>query len=353
MEVPDKGKKPSPATSRRSWWIRLLIPLLMNACLLAWEAIHYPSVRAALKLKPRYGRESTFRKGDFEAHVRNDYSYPEYSFIEVRSDSGGSWRAENGRFMLYEFTEEEFTDSTMKRPDISAIEIPERPSTDVWRDIDGDEAYELIVMNNRRAASNHLIIINVAASPAVQNQLEFYNSLIIPADLDGDGLWEFQTGDDGPVGQTYWKASAGWRHTPIVVLAQKDGGFALANLAFAAFYEKHLADMLTDYPEVLQLWRRGTWLQRRPNTSVDSYVRPPRELPQILMDHIYFGQGRRARELLDQLWPPENPNREVFLREFDYELRHNTRYFREIDDATPPENRWPEIEAAHPQNASE
>ncbi|MHC4714922.1 MAG: hypothetical protein ACYTAN_16895, partial [Planctomycetota bacterium] len=260
---------------------------------------------------------------------------------------GGTWRAENGTFRLYDFTEKEFIDS-LPRAWPPVTEVVEPRGTDVWRDIDGDGVDELIVTNDRRGAPDHLMIISVAASPDVQAQIELTAFRITPVDLDGDGVWEFQTVDDGPFGQTYWKAAPAWYNTPVVVLAQREGKLVFANSAFASYYEGQLEETLAEYPVALDNWRRGRWLARKEITPPDSYVRPPSAFIQILLDHIYFGEGRRARELLDELWPPENPNKEVFLREFDYELRHKTRYFREANEATPPEKRWPVCAFAGP-----
>ncbi|MHC4712388.1 MAG: hypothetical protein ACYTAN_03825, partial [Planctomycetota bacterium] len=110
MEAPDNSKEPSPSGGRR---LRLLwaFIVLMYACFYGWIGSKHPWVRSVLRMAPLYGRESVFRTGEFEAHIRNDYGAPEYSFIEVRSASGGTWRAENGTFRLYDFTEKEFIDS--------------------------------------------------------------------------------------------------------------------------------------------------------------------------------------------------------------------------------------------------
>ena len=65
----------------------------------------------------------------------------------------------------------------------------------------------------------------------------------------------------------------------------------------------------------------------------------PTELWGLMLDYIHCGEGRRARELVDELWPPTVWGKREFLKEFDATLRKG-RFWKRIEEMTPEKKRW-------------
>lgn len=335
-----------PGDSRKKHRTLYLITLALGVCFLVNDLLGVPAVRRALDMKPRSGSKLDWRSGDTRVVIRNEglpselpHSYAEVSFRDE------TLRLEGGEFRAYDFANDFYTSRMVDFTygNIWSKDGGEGATPVFSKDITGDDTQEVIIVRYRRRTPV-FHIISVEEQPVSIAQLEIHDSYVGPKDVDGDGVCELQTFEDGPLGKTFWKAVPKSIWGTVVIFKSEDDAYVPATPQFYPQYAKEMEDKVAKYPEALEHWRKDRPASSIKEAARDSYVRPPSELPHILLSYIYFGKGRRARELLDELWPPENPGKDIFLKEFDYELRHNTNYWKSADEATPPEERWPKVE---------
>jgi hypothetical protein len=331
------GKLGPPKKRRLVFWFNVAFAfyaVMLPVCSLSQD----PTCRYILGLAPPFGAQARFDLGNGTLSVRADYYARKYSFVEIRLSKGARWRRTSSVFEVYDFANKVYTSEELQTRKSTGREYRTAAGgakSVVARDINADGLDEVIVAD-RYGTPRRFWVVSLNDPPVTLAQFVLHARDLQPGDLDADGVFEFVT--DTSLGWKYWKTAP--LSAATVILKWNGKNYVVATPEFLPLYSKDLSKLVAGYPSELEAWRKGLWKDRAPRTSADDYVRPPPVLSQILLSYVCFGEGQRARELVDELWPPEDPHKDVFLREFDYELRTSW-FWDETNAATAPENRWP------------
>lgn len=294
---------------------RTKIAVILTCCLaIGWELLLLalnllsdPSVRYHLGL----GEDHTFLVGDYSLRIRDDKSDPRYRLVELTKGKGSLWKKTDGDFRVYDFANEAYVNQDMK-----GLHVPDsfRPghfegvASVIAADLTADGAADAIVED---ADWSHypfrFWILSLGRDWTVSRAIEIGSLRLKPVDFDNDGVSELQT--DCTIGSRYYKLCP--RDYATLILKRSADRYIIATPEFYSQFSDSLSAMVSDYPKALASWRDSYWKTRAPLTQPDTYVGPPRELNQILLSYVCFGEGKTARALLDDLWPPQDRHKEV------------------------------------------
>jgi len=244
------------------------------------------------------------------------------------SGSRTHWQKDGFHFLAHEFTKGTF--------------FPHAPPTSrVWsRDINGDGFEEFVIYDDvgGNAGVCHFWVFSA------QSELKTLLDIDAPAyltlaDEDGDGDFELSTLEDGFV---YWGyASHAASPMPRAIYKWKSGRYVLSTPDFYARYADSIAETFAKGKVDFDKWREDSARPVEEGASPADYPFPPVYLWTAMLDYVYFGEGMKARQLVDDVWPAGNPGKEEFLKSFDRCLRSQCRFWKETNEATLPEKRWP------------
>ena len=206
------------------------------------------------------------------------------------------------------------------------------------RDINGDGWPELVIMewSGGAHAAYTYWILSLQKQPVELIELSLGSGQLAISDLNYDGVPELLAHN---YSFAYWHECFAASPAPTMIFQWRNGRYELATRDFISLDDPHLKRRRAKLPELMADWRLTVgdgpgWAPEGEPASL-----PPTELWSLMLDYIHCGEGRAARQLVEECWDPTIRGKAEFLKEFDAKLRRG-RFWMLVEAMTPKAKRW-------------
>jgi hypothetical protein len=314
---------------------RVLRTVIIVAVISAVSGVSYPlyrkyewRIRLFLRLPPPPD-VSSFDIGQY--HLKSVIRGTGYGDILI-SGPADFWKREGGCFATYEFYTEHFL-----LPGEDMSNYPKTVKPILSSDINNDGWPEVVITERRIRGPDSTSLFVVRLGEKIDCVFEladvYHDGLIVVRDEDGDGIMEIRVFNQ-VIEDWYWGKVL--VHA-FVVYKWRDGAYHMVAPEPDSKYEATI-DKNTRNCLALLDKAGGT----KPGNTLGPMDDPMELMCQIMVDYIYAGEGVKAREAFDRLWPAKMEGKDEALIKFDRFLRKG-RFWNEINAGTAPEKRWPGV----------